>query len=122
MKNLRLIFLLIPLFLWLAACEKEDSHTVSYMVTNSETGFTARYSNEAPVVQTATYSTQSKSDKIVVSSWLAESGDIVYISVLDTTPDSYVQVRVYVDGKIYKQASRTNDNTMPVTVSGVVPY
>lgn len=121
MKKIQLLALLIFL-LPLAACEKADTHKVVYMVTNSDAGFTARYSLGDATVQNTIWTTHSKNDKTVVSSWLAESGDIVYISVLDTLPDSYVQVYIYVDGKVYKQASRTNNTTMPVTVSGVVPY
>ncbi|MDD3877382.1 MAG: hypothetical protein PHT69_12240 [Bacteroidales bacterium] len=35
--------------------------------------------------------------------------------------NSAIQVKVFVDGKVYKQASTKYDTTMFVTVSGVVP-
>jgi|GEM_PF-1342281 len=103
-------------------CEKSDTRKVSYFVTNSQAGFNVSYLDENGTIQSAYISTASANDKKVITTYLANDGDIVYISVKDTTTSSFVKVRIFIDDKIYKEASRTDDKTMPVTVSGTIPY
>ena len=105
----------------LTSCEKSQ-HQVSYFVTSSQSGFTISYLDEEGVIQTTSVTTQSASEKVTVYSFFADEGDIVYMSVTDTTVTSFVRARIYVDGKVYKEATRNDNNTMPVTVSGTIPY
>jgi len=117
-----LIFTIAASMLLTVSCETSNSRKVSYFVTNSQSGFSVSYLDENNTIQSSYISTGSKNDKIVVATYMADPGDIVYVSVLDTTTSSFVKVRIFVDDKIYKEASRTNENTMPVTVSGAIPY
>lgn len=112
-------FMLAVIF---TACEKSNTQKVSYFVTNSQKGFNVSYLNEEGAIQTSYIATQSANDKKVITTYLADPGDIVYISVTDTTTSSFVKVRIFVNDKIYKEASRTDNKTMPVTVSGTIPY
>jgi hypothetical protein len=119
----KIIFFMIAAFIMLASgCEKSNSRKVSYFVTNSQAGFTVSYLDENGDIQSTYITTQSANDKKVLTTYMADAGDIVYVSVKDTATSSFVKVRIFIDDKIYKEASRTNDKTMPVTVSGTIPY
>jgi hypothetical protein len=119
----KISFLIIAaLVILVSACEKSNSRKVSYFVTNSQAGFNVSYLDENGAIQSEYITTQSANDKKVLTTYMADAGDIVYISVKDTATTSYVKVKIFIDDKIYKEASRTNDKTMPVTVSGTIPY
>ena len=117
-----LLLTIAALIMLSMGCEKSDTRKVSYFVTNSQAGFNVSYLDENGTIQSAFISTASANDKKVITTYMANEGDIVYISVKDTMTSSFVKVRIFIDDKIYKEASRTNDKTMPVTVSGTIPY
>ncbi len=117
-----IIFLIVSVAVVFSACEKSNTQKVSYFVTNSQKGFNVSYLDETGTIQTTYITTQSANDKKVITTYLADPGDIVYVSVTDTTTSSFVKVRIFVNDKIYKEASRTDNKTMPVTVSGTIPY
>lgn len=121
MKKIAIILMIIP-FVLISCNKTAKQKKVMYMVTNSQAGFNASYLRADGTLFTEYRSTGSANDKVTLNSYLANQGDIVYISVLDTTKTSFVKVFVYIDGKVYKQASRTDNTTMPVTVSGTIPY
>ena len=117
------VYIIIAAMVFLAAgCEKKDSRKVSYFVTNSQAGFNASYLDQDGNLQTVYVATASQTDKKTIYTYMADPGDIVYISVKDTATSSFVKVRIFVDDKVYKEASRTDNKTMPVTVSGTIPY
>jgi hypothetical protein len=115
-------FMIAGLIILASACEKSNSRKVSYFVTNSQAGFNVSYLDENGTVKSTYITTQSENEKKVITTYMADAGDIVYISVTDTTINSYVMVRIFIDDKIYKQASRANDSIVIVTVSGTIPY
>lgn len=115
-------FILLAILALFFACEKgSDQKEVTYLVTDSEAGYTLTFTDET--------GTKVKRDVVVASqddewrySFPADPGSIVYLSAVDTTINSFVKLIIYVDGKVYKQGMRSEDATKPVTVSGVVPY
>ncbi|HOV10945.1 MAG TPA: hypothetical protein PLT47_04350 [Bacteroidales bacterium] len=121
MKNILILISLVALIIF-SGCEKKNAHKVTYYVTNSQQGFTASYLDETGTLQTEYISTQSASEKKIIKTYWANAGDIVYISVRDTATYSFVKATIFVDDKVYKEASRTDDKTKPLTVSGTIPY
>lgn len=117
-----LILISAILIIVFSGCEKKNAHKVTYYVTNSQQGFTASYLDETGTVQTEYIGTQSASEKKIIKTYWADAGDIVYISVKDTATFSFVKVTIFLDDKVFKEASRTDDKTKPVTVSGTIPY
>lgn len=119
----KIIFLVFILFVTLVSCNKEaHKKEIVYLVSNSLAGFNASYLDETASIKTSYFTTASANDKVKISTFLADEGDIIYLSVRDTATLSFVKVFIFINGQVYKQASRTNDKTMPVTVSGTVPY
>ena len=55
-------------------------------------------------------------------SFIADQGDIVFVSGNYKDINSGLNIRILVDGKVYKQGSSIGDTVKFVTVSGVVPY
>lgn len=120
MKNIIISFILLSLFF--VSCEHErESVKVTYLVTNSNNGFAVSYQGENGEVIKKNITTQSKDEEWKVN-FSFKQGDIVYLSVLDTEANSFVKAMVIVDGKVFKQSSRTNDTTMPIVVSGAIPF
>ena len=119
MKKILVIVASVLLF---AACDNNDDHTVTYFVTRSESGFDATFIDENGLLNSSHFTTQSAAEKKAIYSCILKAGDIVYMSVKDTAADSYFQAKIFIDGKVYKEASRSDDKTMPVTLSGNVPY
>jgi hypothetical protein len=120
MKKLIIISALAFLFF---ACEKEaDPRQVKYLITDSVSGFSVTYTDESGEKQAPTFIPAQSEEDIWTMRFTAEPGQILYLSVLDTVPESFTRIQIYVDGKIYKQAIRDNDPTKPAVVSGVVPF
>ncbi len=120
MKNIMFFIVLFPLFF--ISCENErDTVKIKYLVTNSNNGFTVSYKGENGTIVKKNIETESKEDKWTVD-FPAKQGDIVYLSVLDTEANSFVKAMIIIDGKVYKQSTRTNDTTMPIVVSGTIPF
>jgi hypothetical protein len=92
------------------------------MVTNSQQGFTISYQNSDGTIVTTAFTTQSQQEKKLIYTGYVDEGSIVYASVKDTTTNSFAQVYIFIDDKVYKQAARGTDKNMPVMVSGTVPY
>lgn len=119
MKNTILI-LILSLFI-LSSCEKREDKMVKYVATNAISNYTVQYRDEAGNLQSKEISAESKLDKWSYS-FVAEQGDIVYISGKYKDLNSSLKVLIYVDGKVYKQGSSSSDTIKYLTVSGVVPY
>ena len=54
--------------------------------------------------------------------FIAEEGDIVFVTAIYKDITSAITIQILVDGKVYKQGSSTQDTIRYVTVSGTVPY
>jgi hypothetical protein len=121
--KIKLSFLSLLMVIAFYACEKQsDQVKVTYRIVNFENGFTVYYKNLSDtllrenVEGSYTLATPWKNE------FMAEPGDIVYISMTDTTLESYSKVQILINGKVYKEKSRTSDRFMPVVVSGIIPF
>jgi len=54
--------------------------------------------------------------------YLANEGDIVYVSGNYKDLNSALKIVIKIDGKIYKQAANEGDTLAYLIVSGVIPY
>jgi hypothetical protein len=107
----------------LISCEKQiDNVRVTYRITDFQDGFIVSYKTQSDtLINEAVEGTYTLATPWTYS-FSASPGDIVYISLQDTTELSFSRVQILIDGKVYKQRTRTDDVLMPVVVSGVVPY
>jgi len=123
MKKRMYIVLASLLSLMMFSCEKQiDEVKVTYRIINFEDGFQVYYKHLTDTLNTeyipGTYTLATP----WTYSFMAEPGDIVYVSMKDTIIDSFSRVQVLLNGKIFKEKIRTTDRFMPVTVSGVIPF
>jgi len=108
--------------IFFSSCERDRyEKKITYFVTRSTDGFEATYllGQDNFIKESIVVNSQEEVWKI---DHYANPGDIVYISVMDTVPNSFVNVRIMIDGKFFKEKSRDDITTKPVTVSGTVPY
>lgn len=115
-----IILAIISVFLY--SCEKEkDMKRVKYLVTDSVSGFTVTYTNEDGEKQAPMSVAVGSEEDEWTMSFMAEQGQVVYLSVEDTVTNSFTRLQIYVDGKVYKQGVK-DDKSPNVVVSGVVPF
>lgn len=116
--------LLVVLFtISFVACEKQiDQVKVTYRVIDFQDGFNVYYKTQSDTLLNLRVNGPYTLATPWMYSFMSEPGEIVYISVRDTVENSFSRVQVLVNGKIYKEKSRTSDRFMPVTVSGVIPF
>jgi hypothetical protein len=116
------LFLLIIVVMTLAsACHKRDDKKVTYIVTSNATEIALQYRDGSALLQKTTLLPASAQDDWRYS-FVAEQGDIVYLSGKYEQGNTTLKLIITIDGKIYKQAQSTGDTIKYVTVSGVVPY
>ena len=110
------------IFLFAAGCEKERQEVpVKYEVSNaySQTKISYRNSNGDVIDEIVDF--ESIEDVWNVS-FMQNRGEIVYVSARYSDSTSSVNVRILIDGKVYKQGSSNNEPNKYVTVSGTIPY
>jgi hypothetical protein len=121
----KITIILFALFVsaFFISCEKQiDEAKVMYRIINFQDGFTVsfRHLNDTleKEIVTGPYT--------LATPWqftfMAQPGDIVYVAMTDTVENSFSRVQILLNGKIYKEKSRSDDRFMPVVVSGVVPF
>lgn len=115
------IIIIAALALLFVACEKRENKQVKYVATDATSAFTIQYRDAVGDLQTETVAAESAQDKWQ-KSFIAEQGEIVYLSGKYNDPESLLKLIIYVDGKVYKQVSSVGDTLKYLTVSGVVPY
>lgn len=123
MKNIFSTLFIILLTILFVACEKQsDKVKITYRILNFENGFTVYYKFDSDTL----YKEVVDGSYTLATPWkkefYAEPGEIVYVSMSDTTLDSYSRVQILVNGKIYKEKARTSDRFMPVVTSGIIPF
>lgn len=104
-----------------AACEKRGEVPVKYIATEAIADYEISYRNQHGDLLKEIISAQSVQDKWEFD-FVAEKGDIVYVSGKYNDINSSLKLMIMVDGKIYKQGFSTGDTLKYLTVSGVVPY
>jgi hypothetical protein len=107
----------------LLSCEKQtDNVKVTYRIINFQDGFTVFYKHSSDTLTKQIVEGAYTTATPWTFSFIAEPGDIVYVSMTDTVINSFSRVQILIDGKIYKEKSRTNDRFMPVVNSGIIPF
>lgn len=121
LKNLSRGLLLVLIIGALAGCHKRDDKMVTYLVTSDATEIALQYRDESGLLQKIALQPAGGQDEWRYS-FVAEQGDIVYLSGKYEEGLATLKLMITIDGKIYKQAQSTGDTIKYVTVSGVVPY
>lgn len=117
----RFSFLLFLLLLMISCEKRSEQYVVVYRVLDYKDGFKISYKmNSDTLLQEQVQGVFTLSN-YWRKKFTAKSGDIVYLSVLDTVINSFSRVQILLDGKIYKEKIRTEDRYMPVVVSGILP-
>lgn len=119
----KIAFLASVLFIMVSfsSCEKQyEKKTVTYQITKSVSGFNVNYRNELQELIKEKIVTNSAEDKWTYS-FKAKPRDIVFVSANYKDISSAIDIKILIDGKVYKQASTKFDTTMFVTVSGTIP-
>jgi len=117
----KLIYLPL-IFVVLVSCEKERQEVkVKYEISNAYSQTEINYRNSEGNIIIETIDFESIED-VWNFSYSDNRGEIVYISTRYTDTTSSVNVRILVDGKIYKQGSSNNEPNKYITVSGTIPY
>jgi hypothetical protein len=116
----KLIYIL-PLLLLFTACDKIQEKKVSYVITRSVSGFDVKYRNADGTLIGEKIITESAEDRWTYD-FMADEGDIVFVSAIYKDLSSSILVQILIDGKVYKQGSSKQDTVSYVTVSGTVPF
>ena len=103
------------------SCQKAKEKQVSYIITNSISGFDVNYRVADGSLVKQRVEASSAQDRWQYS-YTAEEGDIVFVSAIYKDISSAITVQVLIDGKVYKQGSSSQDTVRYVTVSGTVPF
>lgn len=115
------IFYIIPILFLLLACTKEKEKKVSYVITKAVSGFNVNYLPADGSLVKTSVQTASAEDRWTYD-FIAEEGDIVFVSAIYKDISSAINVQIIIDGKVYKQGSSKQDTINYVTVSGTVPF
>lgn len=94
---------------------------VLYRITDVVSGFDVNYRDVDGALIKESIETQSGEDTWTYS-YMAEEGDIVFVSAIYKDVESAIKVEILIDQKVYKQGSSIGDTVKYVTVSGTVPY
>ena len=115
-------FLFLMIFIMMSAgCQRNDGVKVEYEATGAVSEYSLRYLDNSGTLQDTLVHPQSNQDKWTFR-YMAEQGDIVYISGIYKDPGSGLKLMIKLDGKIYKQAANEGDTLKYLIVSGVIPY
>ena len=118
MKNIAWYLFFAILF---AACNKSHQKKVSYIATEASSAYNLQYLDDQNTLTETTVEPNS-----AVDTWkydfMADEGDIVYISGNYKDINSALKIQVLVNGKVYKQGATQGDTLKYLVVSGVVPY
>lgn len=117
----RIIVIIIALIFIFVSCNKTNTKNVKYVATSSISAYNLQYMNDKNELIEVEVWPESAQDQWSYS-YLAEEGDIVYISGRYNDINSSLKLMIVVDGKVYKQASNEADTLSYLIVSGTIPY
>lgn len=119
MKKYILLFVFLTFLL--TACNKTYQKKVTYIATNASSAYNLQYLDDQNTLINTTVEPNS-----AVETWkydfMADEGEIVYVSGNYKDINSALKIQVLVDGKVYKQGATQGDTLKYLVVSGVVPY
>ncbi len=117
MKKLFFAVILFAAF----SCSDVNKRSVKYISTGAISAYNLQYLDANGEMIKTDIVPQSAQDKYSYG-FMAEDGDIVYISGNYKDINSALKIMILVDGKIYKQAQSISDTLSFLTVSGTIPY
>ena len=103
------------------SCSSTDKKKVTYIATDAISEYSLQYLNENNNLTKIIVTPQSAQDEWNYN-YIADDGDIVYISGNYADINSSLKIMILIDGKVYKQASNEADTLGYITVSGIVQY
>ncbi len=121
MKSHYKITILALVLLFSGACNDPNQKKVTYMSSGAISEYQLQYRNDRQEIVNLTVTPESASDKWKFE-YMADQGEIVYISGNYKDIQSSLLIQILVDGKVYKQGNSKADTIKYLTVSGVVPY
>ena len=117
----KLILISIGIIFFASACQQENQVKVKYIVTDAVSAYNLQYLDaQGELINDAVYP-ESAQDQWHFE-YMADEGDIVYVSGNYKDINSALKIMILLDGKVYKQASNEGDTLKYLTVSGTVPY
>ncbi len=123
MKKILIVVLVLSTLISFFSCEKRtDEVKVTYRIIDFQDGFTVYYKTNSDTLVKKNITGTYTSSTPWMYSFMAQPGDIVYVSMTDTVVNSYSRVQILFNGKIFKEKSRTYERFMPVVNSGVIPF
>ncbi len=117
MRKLILLLILLP---FLLSCSKNSEVKVEYLATSAISEYSLYFLNETGTVEMVAITPQSAGDKWNYS-FIADKGDMVYLSGRYADVNSALTLIIKVGGKVYKQGYSQADTVKFLTISGVVP-
>ena len=120
LKNKLIPILLLLLFVMIS-CEKENEKQVKYLITDSVSDYEVSYHDKEGNLVNKSVSVESEEDKWIYE-FTGEKGQIVYVSAIYKDINSGINVKILIDGKVYKEAQSLYDTLNYVVVSGTIPY
>jgi hypothetical protein len=103
------------------ACNDTNQKKVTYISSGASSEYQLQYRNDRQELVKIKVTPESASDKWNFE-FMADQGEIVYISGNYKDIQSSLLIQILVDGKVYKQGNSQADTIKYLTVSGVVPY
>ncbi|OYT11477.1 MAG: hypothetical protein B6I19_11305, partial [Bacteroidetes bacterium 4572_114] len=103
MKPKIIILVILGIFIF-SSCEKREEKKVEYRASNAISNYQISYRLPSGELITETIEAISQQD-IWSYSFIAEQGEIVYVSGNYKDINSSLKITILVDGKAYKQSS-----------------
>ena len=116
------LILLLIIISGVISCELKDQDVrVTYIVTDSDSGFDVYYQNSDQELIFEKVETNSEEDEWRYT-FVGERGDIVFMSVIYYDVNSKVRAMIKIDEKIYKEGISRYDTVSFLVISGTIPY
>ena len=116
------LILMLIIISGVIGCELKDQDVkVTYIVTDSDSGFDVYYQNSDQELIFENVETNSEEDEWNYT-FVAERGDIVFMSVIYYDVNSKVRTMIKLDEKIYKEGISRYDTVNFLVISGTIPY
>ena len=115
-------FLMVLLFFIFIAfsCEKENEKQIKYLITDSASDYEISFRNENGNLVDKSVSVESEEDEWFYE-FTGKKGQILYVSAIYKNIESGINVKILIDGKVYKEAQSLYDTLSYVVVSGTIP-
>lgn len=122
MNNIiKTIVTFICLSLIIVSCSDTNIKKITYRATGAISAYNLQYLGDNNELIEIVITPNSAQDQWEYN-YMADDGEIIFISGNYSDINSSLKIMILIDGKIYKQASNEADTINYLTVSGTVPY